>query len=186
VSDIDTNDPERPGIDRRTIIKRAAATGAVAWTAPVIIGSLASPAGAITCTGPCFRVQFAPDNTGNCNDDSVLVSGTCTATSTLCSNTTNVAAGTSYAAACLTPPGGGGGCSSTAATPTFTLNTTSTTCLGGNCTTPRQILDAKAGNTSTATPCVTGVITGGTSVTFTKPTVGDWTSFQFLIGCGCS
>jgi hypothetical protein len=37
------NDAKRPGIDRRTIIKRTAAAGAVAWTAPLIIGSVASP-----------------------------------------------------------------------------------------------------------------------------------------------
>ena len=36
------------GLDRRSLIRRAAAVGAAAWTAPVIIGSLASPAGAIT------------------------------------------------------------------------------------------------------------------------------------------
>jgi hypothetical protein len=45
------------GIDRRTIIKRAAVGGALVWTAPVILDSLASPAGAITCTSACFRVQ---------------------------------------------------------------------------------------------------------------------------------
>lgn len=58
----------RSGIDRRTLIKRAAAAGAVAWTAPVIIGSLTSPAAAQTtgilgCTGMLF-------NGGNCNLDS--------------------------------------------------------------------------------------------------------------------
>jgi hypothetical protein len=41
-------DEERTGIGRRTLIKRAAATGAVAWAAPTIIGSIASPAGAVT------------------------------------------------------------------------------------------------------------------------------------------
>jgi hypothetical protein len=34
------------GIDRRTLIKSAAVAGAAAWTAPVIIDSLASPAAA--------------------------------------------------------------------------------------------------------------------------------------------
>src|SRR5689334_5894813 len=36
------------GLDRRTMIKRAAAVGAVAWTAPVMLDSLASPAAALT------------------------------------------------------------------------------------------------------------------------------------------
>ena len=39
------------GLSRRTMIKRAAAAGAVAWTAPMIIDSLASPAAAVTCVG---------------------------------------------------------------------------------------------------------------------------------------
>ena len=37
-----------PGLDRRALIKRAAAAGAVAWVAPVVIDSLASPAAALT------------------------------------------------------------------------------------------------------------------------------------------
>ena len=36
------------GLDRRTLIKRAAIVGGTAWAAPVIIDSLASPAGAVT------------------------------------------------------------------------------------------------------------------------------------------
>lgn len=44
----DVGDTGRKGIDRRTLIRRAAITGAVAWTAPVIIDSLASPAAAVT------------------------------------------------------------------------------------------------------------------------------------------
>ena len=55
---------DRPGIDRRTLIRRAAVTGAVAWTAPVIIGSLTSPAAAITGIVGCTGMLF---NGGNCN-----------------------------------------------------------------------------------------------------------------------
>jgi hypothetical protein len=33
------DETHRPGIDRRTVIKRAAAAGAIAWTAPVILDS---------------------------------------------------------------------------------------------------------------------------------------------------
>jgi len=63
------------GLDRRDLIRRAVAAGAVAWTAPVLIDSLASPAAAATLTG-CFRAQFersgttfvqvAPDNGAGC------------------------------------------------------------------------------------------------------------------------
>jgi hypothetical protein len=48
MSDLEERGTERPGIGRRTLIKRAAAVGAVAWAAPTIIGSLKSPAGAVT------------------------------------------------------------------------------------------------------------------------------------------
>lgn len=44
---------EHAGLGRRALIKRAAAAGALAWTAPVVIGSLASPAGAVTLSG-CY------------------------------------------------------------------------------------------------------------------------------------
>ena len=38
-------------LDRRALIRRAAAAGAAAWTAPLVIESLASPAGAVTGGG---------------------------------------------------------------------------------------------------------------------------------------
>ena len=44
-------DEPSTGLDRRTLIKAAAVAGGVAWTAPVIIDSLASPAAAGTGTG---------------------------------------------------------------------------------------------------------------------------------------
>ena len=46
-------------IDRRAILKRAAAAGAVAWTAPMIIDSFASPAAAATVAPGCYGVRFA-------------------------------------------------------------------------------------------------------------------------------
>jgi hypothetical protein len=39
---------ERKGLSRRDMIKASAAAGAAAWTAPVIVDSLASPAAAVT------------------------------------------------------------------------------------------------------------------------------------------
>jgi len=41
------------GVSRRAMIQRAAAAGAVAWAAPVIVDSMASPAGALTLP-PCI------------------------------------------------------------------------------------------------------------------------------------
>ena len=49
---------QREGISRRSLIKRAAATGAVAWAAPTIIDSIASPAAAITGGFPCSYVTI--------------------------------------------------------------------------------------------------------------------------------
>jgi hypothetical protein len=67
MADLDHADssPRRgSGIDRRTLIKGAAAAGAVAWTAPVIIGSIASPAAAQTPLAGCSRYAFGWDCLG--------------------------------------------------------------------------------------------------------------------------
>src|SRR6476619_916238 len=55
-----TESADSGGFNRRTMIKRAAAVGAVAWTAPVILDSMASPAAAVTCgPGACDDVSSA-------------------------------------------------------------------------------------------------------------------------------
>ena len=72
MTDMTEQEVERPGIDRRTLIKRTAAAGAVAWAAPTIIGSIASPAGAVTgglpasCSYLMLVMQLpSPDANGN-------------------------------------------------------------------------------------------------------------------------
>ena len=45
-------------VSRRALIKKSAAVGAAAWTAPVILGSLASPAAAGTCAKGSFYVAY--------------------------------------------------------------------------------------------------------------------------------
>jgi hypothetical protein len=45
-------EPDRAGLSRRELIRRAAVVGGVAWTAPMIIDSLATPAGAVG-SPPC-------------------------------------------------------------------------------------------------------------------------------------
>jgi hypothetical protein len=63
-----TNEREAPvdrSISRRTIIRNAAAVGAAAWTAPVIVDSLASPAAAGSATG-CYRVEFVRSTSSGC------------------------------------------------------------------------------------------------------------------------
>ena len=50
----------REGVDRRTLIKGAAVAGAAAWTAPMIVDSLISPAaalsGGINLSGPSYAM----------------------------------------------------------------------------------------------------------------------------------
>jgi hypothetical protein len=46
------------GLSRRDLIQRAAAVSAVAWTAPLIIDSFASPAAAATCGRGTFVVAY--------------------------------------------------------------------------------------------------------------------------------
>jgi hypothetical protein len=73
-----TDAPERRGMDRRTMIKAAGIAGAAAWSAPVIIDSLSSPAAAVTAPTGCHRfrvdlatmtfVTYTPPQPGNCTD----------------------------------------------------------------------------------------------------------------------
>jgi hypothetical protein len=69
---------EKPAIDRRTLIKGAAVAGAAAWSAPIIIDSLSSPAGALTtgpkgCSAACFN---APPGRATCTPDSTAAACT--------------------------------------------------------------------------------------------------------------
>jgi hypothetical protein len=68
-----TESVDERGLSRRSMMKKAAAAGAVAWTAPVIIDSLVSPAAAVThppcssCTNGTSigQASFHVTNTGN-------------------------------------------------------------------------------------------------------------------------
>ncbi len=71
-------------LTRRELVRRAAKVGAVAWTAPLIIDSLASPAAAATCAAGSFYVVY----TGALTESAPT--GACTATGT---NTTAAAVG---------------------------------------------------------------------------------------------
>jgi len=72
-SAVDTTEPrERRGLSRRDMIKGAAVAGAAAWTAPVIIDSLSSPAAAesFTCksNGNWYVVLHSPTSGGGLVD----------------------------------------------------------------------------------------------------------------------
>jgi hypothetical protein len=68
-----SRDAGRRGLSRRQMIKASAVAGAAAWTAPIIIDSLASPAAA---NSQCQPYWVKLDRSGNCYpqcyDDSVL------------------------------------------------------------------------------------------------------------------
>ena len=55
-----------PGVDRRALVKRAAAAGALAWTAPLIVDSLASPAAAATVAPGAYRYVLDCNSGGDC------------------------------------------------------------------------------------------------------------------------
>jgi hypothetical protein len=62
---VDTQDTRSSrGLSRRDMIKGAAVAGAAAWTAPVIIDSLSSPAGAFSGTCHKYYIKFAVRGSG--------------------------------------------------------------------------------------------------------------------------
>ena len=64
---------DRRGLSRRQMIKASAVAGAAAWTAPVIIDSLASPAAAMSVCKPYWvKLTTAGNCFPQCYDDSVL------------------------------------------------------------------------------------------------------------------
>ena len=145
----------RRGLDRRTLIRRAAAAGAVAWTAPVVIGSLVSPAGALTVAPLCYRAQFTgspgaytrvtPANGGGCTPSPWNNKPNYPGVVTL---TTNAPVATRYQFAITDA-----GC-------VFTAQS-----------------QADANN-----PCETPVGGGTQTITFTANT--SWDGFKLMISCG--
>jgi hypothetical protein len=173
------------GIDRRTIIKRAAAGGALAWTAPVILDSLESPAGAITCTSPCLRAQFPPSETSFCDLRSQTVVFSCTPTSPECPTTTSLGPGVAIRDVCMfaNPP-----CGPKSSPISFQLDLT---CDSAFSPAPRRFLAAQAlyATVAGSQACVAALIlgTGSDLAAFVAPADFDhWVFFQFLIGCTCS
>lgn len=174
-----SHQPAGRGMDRRTLIKRAAATGAVAWTAPVILNSLASPAGAITGVQGCFKFTKGA-NTGACSSVTATFDNTCDVTTTQCTPTTE-ASGVNLSKYCMAATTA---CAPTTATVTFTINA------GCSCT----FLAARGETNNSTNPalgcggvlCVNGTIAGGgKSVTFTKPggSMCIWVAWNFIVQC---
>jgi hypothetical protein len=83
---------ERRGLSRRQMIRASAVAGAAAWTAPVIIDSLSSPAaaGSAKCQGNKYYVKLVGRGTGA---GSSYHPGDCYHASPLCNNTTQFETG---------------------------------------------------------------------------------------------
>ena len=60
-----------PGVSRRALLRRGAVVGGIAWTAPIIVQSLTSPAGAQVSPGPPPRDRDDDDD----DDDDREASG---------------------------------------------------------------------------------------------------------------
>lgn len=61
----------RAGMSRRQLIRAAAATGVAAWTAPVILGSIASPAAAAT---PCVCTHYYGAKIEGISEGNIVIS----------------------------------------------------------------------------------------------------------------
>jgi hypothetical protein len=96
VEDEPTVEGELRRLDRRTMIKRAFAVGAAAWTAPVIIDSIASPASAATVPPTlqgCNFISFNSNCTSNSQNSCATPSGCPTAANAALSQCLQVTGG---------------------------------------------------------------------------------------------
>ncbi len=143
------------GVDRRSLIKRAAAAGAVAWTAPIIVDSLASPAAAATLATGCYSTQYTA-----ANPCAVAAPGT------PCATLSGYPAANAF-------PGGNIACTNSGGDITYSL-------AGSNCAFVRGNASHTQGGGST---CVT--VGSGVSVLFDKPGGQNWNgNFHLVISCG--
>lgn len=156
-----SHDGERSGIDRRTLIKRAAAAGAVAWTAPIIIGSLTSPAGAVT-VAPNTYMFMVTASANSCITAAPTTLVTCQPTS--------YATTPQMPAACAPPHPAL--CGQSLDTAVFTIP--------GGCS---CVFATAGGRGDKSNGCVTGTGDGTTSMSFSRGGSGSWNAFRMRIVC---
>lgn len=159
-------------VRRRELLKRGAALGAAAWTAPVIVGSLASPAGALTLKGG-FCVGVTASTCAGTPPAAATYStafGASTCAEASCGSQT-VAANTPLADFCITPStcvwsgdvaftiGAGCGC-------TFT---------GGTGAIPKPGSQCQGGTLSNNDKTITFTVPGSAT--------GNWFGFQLQLTC---
>lgn len=207
---------EKKGINRRSLIKRAAATGAVAWTAPVILDSMMSPAAAASC-GNIYRIEIGMNSSCNPADMSGIeyqtpgtyVGDKACSTSDFApippgySTTPQNVSGTSFQT-CVTMSGD---CSATS-TSNSTATLSACTPSGVTCNAPRQFLGAgiysdlgsldmvdqgevceKVAAGGGSTTHIASFTTASSTITFTQPgsnKADKSGAWQFVIGCSCT
>ncbi len=181
--DVDPVDGDgHTGLNRRQMIKAAGIVGAAAWTAPMIIDSLASPAAAATATPGCYQIHYS------------VISNSCSATPSVagvgCTPLTGTTCGTPAASipantlACL---------SQTAPTPCGTDSTDASNAItftvGAGCSC--KIVAAAGRRTSgIGAQCSVSATINGTNKavifdgTGFLPQFAEWDSFEIWLSCG--
>jgi hypothetical protein len=162
---------EGGGFDRRTLIKRAAVAGAVAWTAPVIIDSLSSPAAATTAPRGCNSTEYNI----NCQPDNNAANAACAPTGfATCTN--------DLPTACIVAPAFGT-CDGSPANGSVTFS------ISPACSCTFTGAAAHATNAGDANGCVFLVVASGAkTVTFPVLPAGtpqpQYNQFRFTLDCG--
>jgi hypothetical protein len=167
VSDENDIDPESRGLPRRELIKKAAIVGAVAWTAPIILDSLASPAAAASANPNCYRSEYTAGGTTSAE---TATNPTCLPGDWACAKSAGAGGHPTISASW--------GPSNKSATFSITA---------GSC-----VFASAVGFTSAATPnCqvagssayISGI--GTTTLTLIQPGTGssDWTQVRFVVRC---
>jgi len=180
--DVDPVDGDgRTGLNRRQMIKAAGIAGAAAWTAPMIIDSLSSPAAAATATPGCYQIHYSVIS-NSCSATPTVASVGCTLTGTTCGTpAVSIPANT---LACL---------SQTSPTPCGTSSTDAanaiTFTVGAGCSC--KIVAAAGRRTSGigAECSVSATITSANKVvvfdgTGFQPQFAEWDSFEIWLSCG--
>lgn len=159
---------ERSGLSRRQMIRASAVAGAAAWTAPVILDSLSSPAAAVT-VGGCHSIAVA---VGSCTVTALDQTSTCVFPASYNSGSCpQEAAGGSLSTWCITASP----CTTTGAQ-TFTIGAGCPTCtfVSGQGT---------GGNGASNNSCSAGALSAANKVVTIPGGTGTFKQFRLVVTC---
>lgn len=166
----DSTNPTRKGLSRRDMIKASAVAGAAAWTAPVIIDSLASPAAALSQGSFCIAVTAATCAGQTAADYTTAFTGS-DCTTDPCTGT-KLASGTLLSELCIT-----------ASTCTWTGNVSFS--IGAGCSTC-TFVGGTGAIPKPGSDCDSGTLSGANkTITFNRPAsaTGNWVGFRLAVTC---